>query len=154
MTITGVLKVTGLPDDICITSTRDFVLALANLLAVEFQESRITNVYVSAVEPDTTARDIIWYRLDNSGNFVGVFIFARGQWIQQFPVPGQVFRIVGGRSDQPPPGFILADENVSNITTDEAKHLKSSWFPVPEDIDDPDTYPDYFTVFDVVYVGL
>lgn len=143
--VTGAIKVLDIPDDVCISTARNLVLSLERLLGIEFDASMVTNVYVSTTEPEETDRTI-WYKLDNSGNFVGVYVFVQGQWLVMFPVPGQLFRIVGS-SDSIPPGYALADENIDYITDLMAAFIKTTWY---EDPGDPGTY----LVFDIVYVGL
>lgn len=145
--VTGAIKVLDVPDDICVTTVRDLVQQLSRYLAVEFDEEKITNVIVSNTEPDTTNRDVLWWRIDNSGNLIGLHVFVQGEWVQIFPPPQQIIRMAGASNDLPA-GYILADENVSWISEDMANHLKTSWFPDPED------EPEFFTIFDVVYVGV
>lgn len=146
MSITGVIKVLDVPDDACLTTVRELVLSLEKYLVVEFDEERITNVLVSANEPDTTNREIIWFRTDNSGNFLGIFVFVQGQWVQMFPPP-QAITLMYGRSDDLPLGYVLADELIPGISAAAAAHLKLSWFTETPD-------PGYYSIFHVVYVGL
>lgn len=147
MSVTGAIKVLGVPDDACITTVRDLILQLEKYLAVEFDEEKITNVIVSNAEPDTTSRDILWYRIDNGGNFVGLYVFMQGQWIQQFPPPNQIVKVYG-RSDELEPGYVLLDATIPGFTELMIAKLQEEWYPDPVD------EPEYYTIFHVVYVGL
>lgn len=146
MTLTGVIKVLDVPDDACLTTVRDLLLQLERYLGVEFTADRVTNVYVSANEPDTTDRSIIWFKTNNAGNFVGIYLFIAGTWVQFLPVPQQLFRIVGDSTDIPA-GYALADDSIPYITEDMATAIAETWI---------ETSPGsgVYSVFDVVYVGL
>lgn len=145
MSVTGAIKVLGVPDDACLTTVRDLVMQLEKYLSVEFDEEKITNVIVSTTEPDTTSRDVLWFRIDTSGNFIGLHVFIQGQWIQQFPVPDEVFWI-RGRSDTLPPGYVLLTEDMPDSLHDS---IVSKWILHPDAGED-----ELYAVFEVVYVGL
>lgn len=145
MTITGAIKVLDIPDDVCLTTFRDLLLNLERYLAVEFEEDKITNVVVSNEEPDITAPGVLWYKIDNAGNFKALHVFVQGEWLQRYPAPNQLIKMFG-RSDELPPGFALADENIPGISEEMADHLKETW----KEIGSSGVY----SVFEVVDVGL
>lgn len=145
MSITGVVKVLDVPDDACLTTVRDLVLQLEKYLAVEFDTEKITNVVVGTAEPDTTDRDVIWFRIDNSGNFLGVFVFVQGQWLQMFPPPFTLFRMYGASNDLPE-GYVLASADIAGISEAMETAIKATWTEHPTE--------DYYVIFDVVYVGI
>lgn len=142
--IEGALKLIGLPQAECWTNLEDFIKWLVANIAVEVPPN-ITNVIVSNVQPSDSQRDCIWFRRNNSGGFMGIFIFNAGAWKQLYPVPNQLFRIYGN-SNNIPDGFALADNNIANISTDMFNFLKSQWML------DPGGSGAYF-IFDVVYIG-
>lgn len=144
--VTGGIKVIDVPDDACITTVRDLVLQLEKYLAVEFEDEKITNVIVSTNEPDTTSRDVLWFRLDNSGNFIGLYVFVQGQWLQMFPPPQAIIRMYG-RSDDIPPGYQLISEDTPGLTAEAAAAIIEGWH-------ETEAESGLYDVFDVVYVGL
>jgi hypothetical protein len=146
MTVTGAVKVLGVPDDLCLTSVRDLVLALQNLLTVEFDESLITNVVVSSTEPEGSNRNVVWFKLNASGNFSGIYVFSQGQWLKMFPVTQQLFRVYGD-SRVLDPGYALVEEGVAGITSTMYTAIEATWTPHPTD-------SGVYIIFDVVYVGL
>lgn len=146
MSITGVIKVTDLPDDTCLTTVRELILSLERFLAVEFDAEQVTNVIVSSVEPETTERNIIWFRTDNSGNFLGINVFIQGEWIQMFPPPNSIIRMYG-RSTELPQGYALVSTSVPGFTPPMVAKLQESWV-----LQQPGGQ--YYVLFDVVYVGL
>jgi hypothetical protein len=149
MSVTGAIKVLDVPDDACLTTMRDLVLQLEKYLAVEFEEEKITNVVVSAVEPDTTSRDVLWFRIDSSGNPIGLYAFTQGVWYQEFPPPQQVIRMYG-RSDEVPPRYALLDESIAGIPAGSNTAIRENWVLHPDQGGNPGIY----IVFEVVKVGL
>ena len=145
MNITGAVKVIDVPDDACLTTVRDLLLSLQKYLAVEFGVERITNVAVSSDEPGDMDRDMVWFRLDNAGNFLGIFVFVQGSWVQMFPPPGALYKIVGD-SASPPDGYALVTNLLPQFTDAMVAKLQQEWVPAPNGID--------YRIFHVVYVGL
>lgn len=145
MKITGSIKTLDVPEDFCLTTIPDFVRQLENLLAVEFDVEQITNVVVSSSEPDSTDRDVVWFKTDNSGNFTGINLFVQGQWRQFFPPPSNVFKAYGD-SRQPDPGYALITNDTAGFTAPMVSKLQEGWNRDPTDT--------YWNIFHVVYVGL
>lgn len=143
--IQGALKLLGLPDDKCWSSFSEFLQDFPNLYGVEIS-NKITNVIVSNAQPLDSERDTVWIRTDNSGSFIGIFLYGAGTWQQMFPAPNQLFRMYG-LSTSLPAGFTLATHvNVPAITTAMETQLKTGWYPAP-----PSAGP--YTVFDAVFTG-
>ena len=145
MSITGAIKVIDVPEDASLTTVRDLLQQLERYLAVEFDVDKITNVVVSSLEPEVSERDIVWFRLDNAGNFIGVFVFVQGQWLQMFPCPNEVTKVTGD-SRNPPPGYALVSTELAGFTTAMVNKLQTEW-----ELDPSETY---YVIFHVVYVGL
>lgn len=145
--ITGAIKALSVPENFCLTDLRQLVLDLTRLLTVEFDVSKITNVVVSFDEPDSSQRDVIWFRLNASGNFSGIFVFSAGQWLQMFPVQNQLYRVYGN-SNNIPPGYALVQAGLAGITSDMYTAIEATWT-----WDDP-MGQNYYIIFDVVYIGL
>lgn len=122
--IKGSLVVQGMLEDKCFESVKDFILALPNILAVELPSS-ISNVTVGNVQPADYERDNLWIRKDNDGGFIGIYVFAKKNWQQIFPVPGQLTLIVGD-SRSVPEGYTFA-EDLTDLTTDQKAVLKKGW---------------------------
>lgn len=140
--INGALKVTGLLEDLCIESLQELIQTLPQLLSVQIPAS-ITNVTIGPEQPGDSERQNLWIRTDNSSDFVGIYIYALGQWRQVYPVPGQLFRIVGD-SRTPPKGFTLATDSPS-LSAAQKTWIVSQWLP--------NSTNEYYTIFDVVYSG-
>ena len=143
--ITGAVKVIDLPEDAGVVTAKELIKSLERYLAVEFEVEQITNVVVSPSEPDVSERNVIWEKLDNSGNFVGRFNFIQGKWIQTFPVPNGIYKHYGN-SNEIPEGYALYDETLPGVTAAMAAHRQSTWLLEPGG--------NYFVEFDIVYVGL
>lgn len=106
--IKGVIKVQGVPDSACFITFADLLRALGDYLVVDIPNQTFSNVVISNVQPGQADRDKIWWRLSNSGTFVGIYQFSNGEWIQIFPAPNQIFWLYGDSSD-PPTGFKFLD---------------------------------------------
>ena len=68
----------GLPDLNCFTSWQEFLQALPDLLGVLIP-SDITNVVVSNVQPTSSQTFDVWFRLSNSGSFIGIIYFLKAR---------------------------------------------------------------------------
>lgn len=122
--IRGAIKIDNFLQDKCFTSWKDFVLALPQMLTVEVPTS-VTNVTVGTVQPGDDEKDNLWIRRDNSGSFLGMYIFAAGSWKQIFPVPNEIFYVYGD-SRQPPPGYSFV-EDVTTFSVDELNKMRLIW---------------------------
>ena len=141
--VRGVLKLEGLLDEKCFTSWQEFVSAIPSLFAVELPNN-ITNVTVGATQPSDSERDHLWVKKDGSGSFVGLFIYAQGDWQQVYPAPNQLF-LMYGDSRAMPAGYILASDD-PNISTLELVNLQKIWT-------EGGVSPTWWTVFHAVYKG-
>lgn len=96
--ITAPLKVLGIPETFCYENVTQFVQALAtNLVAVI--PTSITNVVVGNIEPNDTQRFSVWFRLNNAGTFVGIYVFSDGKWVPLFPPVTQFYDPLFSTSD-------------------------------------------------------
>jgi len=125
ITVRGSLKIDNLPDLACFDSFEELLKAIPNFYSVEVPRS-ITNVTVSNIEPDDTQRNNLWVRQDDAGGFIGLFVFAAGNWQQVSPIPNGIFRMFGDSRDIPP-GFLLADASNPNLTGAIAVDLIATW---------------------------
>lgn len=146
MNITGAVKVKDFPEEESLTTVSELLRSLEKYLLVSLPVEAITNVYVSADEPSVTERDIVWFRLDASGNYIGQFIYVAGTWVQMQPPPGQVV-LMSGRSDDIPTGYTLVQEGTPGFTDAMVAHLQTAWLAHPTDVD-------VFVLFHVVYTGV
>jgi hypothetical protein len=144
--ITGAIKVQDFPDMENLTTVKKLLQDLEKYLLVEMPVSAITNVFVSFEEPNVTSRDIVWFRLDASGNYVGQFIYVSGQWVQMHPPPNEVIKMYG-RSDQVPVGYALINNDTPGFTSGMVTKLMEEWHEHPID-------EDVYVIFHVVYTGL
>lgn len=140
--ILGALKLVGKVDCQCFTSIPDFLKAFPKLFAVEVPAS-ITNVIVSVNQPDDSQHDSVWFRIDAAGSFVGIFIYATGDWRQVWPTPQGVFRMYGN-SSVVPPGYQLIDASNPHFTAAEVAAIQATWYTPGGG---------YYTIFDVTYEG-
>lgn len=141
--IMGSIKLKGFIEEQCFTSLKEFIASLPNILVAEIP-SEATNVVVSSQQPSNDQRDAVWFRLDNSGSFVGIYIYSKGSWKQITPAPNEVIRMWGD-SRSVPSGYALIDASNPNFTSSELAAIQSSWVR-----DSTDTY---WKVFDVTFQG-
>ena len=146
MKITGAIKTINVPDDMTLTTVRDLVLQLSQLLAVEFDVSKLTNVVVSNDEPSQADKDVIWFKVDNSGNFAGVYVYVQSAWTQMFPCPQSLYKVYGD-SRQLPAGYALVSNTLSGFTAAMVAKLQEEWLLIPGTTD-------AYSIFHVVYVGV
>lgn len=125
-TLLGAVKIVGLPEGCYFESFEELLKSLCKYLAIEIPDT-ITNVVIGNVQPADSQRDHLWFRKDNSGTFVGLYIYTGGQWLKVFPVPGQIFRLYGD-SASIPTGFTLADTSNPNLTAAMAAALMAQWY--------------------------
>lgn len=142
--VKGALKIQGLLEDLCFEDVKELIKALPQYLSVEIPSS-ISNVVVGVEQPGAGQRDNLWVRTANSGNFVGVYVYALGQWRQIIPVPVQLVRVYGD-SRNPPEGYTLATE-AGVLTESQKLYLKGTWH-WHNDVADT-----YYDIFDVIYTG-
>lgn len=137
------LTITGIPDNLCFEGT--FAEAIKAVLEKVYVliPNTITNVVVSSTTPSDAQRSYVWFRLSNGGDFLGIYIFASGDWRQISPVPNALSWVYGD-SDSPPAGYVVANSTDSPLTVAEKAHLEAMWYPVG---------PGPWTLFQVIYVG-
>lgn len=140
--VRGALKIDGMPETACFTSFEEFIRAIPNFIAVEVPLS-ISNVVIGSAAPGEDERHKLWLRFDTSNNFLGQYIFTKGQWqIAYTFAPNQLVRVVGD-SREIDDGFKLADNTV--LTNDQANFLQLQWKRDPTDT--------FWEIFDVLFVG-
>lgn len=139
------LTVDNLPDLDCVNGWQEAFLTFIKNSVVEVPSS-ITNVKISNESPSSGERNYLWIRLNNSGSFVGFYIFADGDWqnVPAGPVLGAIYRVAGQNSESLPAGFALADGNTPPVSSGEAAILMATWFPVGSGP---------WTMFDMIFVG-
>lgn len=82
----GNLVIKALPDLFCFESARDLITKLPELLGVETPLSNISNVVVSISQPSDSQTTSLWIRINNAGNFVGLYVFSAGKWQPIYPI--------------------------------------------------------------------
>lgn len=142
--VRGAVKVQDLPDLACFKSFEDLLKALEKYLVVEVPDS-ITNVVISAIPPENPSRDVIWFKLSNSGSFIGIFVFSGGEYLQQFPAPKTIERFYGN-SDEVPPGWEVISASTVGFTSAMVAKLQADWLR-----DSSDTF---WLIYDAIYTGL
>ena len=88
--VTGNLVVKNLPDLFCFESAADLVKNLTEILGVEIPAANISNVVVSNSQPSDSQTTSIWFRFNNAGSFVGIYVFSGGAWIPIYPINNSV----------------------------------------------------------------
>lgn len=102
--IKGAIKVNGVPAAACFNNFAELLNSLGTYLTVEIPNQTFSNVVISVSQPGQADRDKIWWRISNSGSFVGLYFFSNGNWEQVIPAPQQIFWLYGS-SDNPPAGY-------------------------------------------------
>lgn len=110
--IKGAIKVQGVPDTACFDTFAQLLNSLGQFLTVEIAQSSLSNVIISNQQPGALDKDKVWFRLANSGSFLGIYIFNGTIWAQVLPAPGQVFWLAGN-STNPPPGYTLLPDDTA-----------------------------------------
>ncbi len=83
--VRGELVVENIPENACFTSFVELLKALPQYLGVLIPDT-ITNVIVSNVQPSSSQTTSVWFRLSNSGSFLGIYIFNQGAWHNIYPI--------------------------------------------------------------------
>lgn len=140
------LKVLNLPDLLCVKSITDLVKQLPDLLVGQAPTS-ITNVVVGNIQPFDTQRDTIWFRKDNAGNFLGIYVFSNGSWQQMYPVQNERFMVYRNPDDPVtiPPGYTRFDEMAGIDPTVVAAEM-ASWTADP-------VLPNEYLRFSIIFSG-
>ena len=142
------LSLVGLPDDLCFEGTFAEALKAALENVRVLVPSSITNVVVSSQQPTDSQRDFVWFRLNNAGNFVGIYIYAGGDWQQVSPAPNQLFWIYGAGaypdSNSPPPGYLPANDPSLGLDAGLVTAMEALWYPAG---------PGPYTMYQAVFVG-
>jgi hypothetical protein len=108
----------------CFKSWDEFVQALPSMLAVEVPAS-VSNVSVGNTQPNDDERDNLWVRKDNSGSFMGLFVYSQGAWQQIYPPPNAASLVLGD-SRNVPAGYILASD-ASFVDVNTLAKLMTMW---------------------------
>lgn len=108
-------------DTYCIESIEQLIEKLPDLLGVEIPASSLTNVVVSNIQPSDSQTTDVWFRLSNSGSFLGIYVFADGVWNVIYPVnyadQVQIFWHYSPTGEVPP-GFEKITAETANINAD------------------------------------
>lgn len=140
----GSVKIVGLPDLACFETVQQWAAALASQLAIEIPDT-ITNVVIGNSEPINSQTTALWIRRDNSGTFVGLYIYSSGAWVQIYPVPLPLvqFTWVTGSSLDIPTGYARAD-TYPTLTPAQVTFYQNRWNPDPGN---PGEYLDFEVYF-------
>ena len=141
--IAGALKIVGNIDCLCFEDFGSFIKAIPSLFNIEIPSS-ITNVIVAVDRPDDDQHDSIWFRRSASGSFIGIYVYATGDWRQIFPSPKSIIKMYGD-SRAVPAGYALIDAANSHFTAGQVAAIQSSWLPSSDGL--------AYAVFDVTYEG-
>lgn len=123
------IAIINLPDNLCVNSLREFLQQLPQWIVTQVPTS-VTNVVVGNVQPADSQRDVLWLRQDNSGIFIGFYVFSGGTWVQIFPMPNQIFPRWRKTTDPtaPPTGYTRID-NVIGVPAAVVTQLQTQWVP-------------------------
>lgn len=124
-TVKGAIKLEGLLESKCFSSWQELIKALPDMLSVEIPGS-ITNVIVGNTQPKDDQRDYLWVRKDNSGSFIGLYVYSAGKWQQVVPAPGQVTWAFGD-SREVPAGYALVQPGNSHFSDSEAATIMQQY---------------------------
>lgn len=141
--IRGALKLDSFLEDKCFTNWESFILSIPTMFSVEVPAG-ITNVNVGNSQPTDDERDNLWVRKDNSGSFLGFYVYSQGAWRNIYPPPNGPILVVGD-SRTIPDGYQLASDSPL-ITASMLTKLRTLWVL-------GGTLPDWYTMFHVMYVG-
>lgn len=145
--IRGAIKVGSLLEEACVTDWPSAVKAIAAALSIEVPAT-VSNVTIGPSQPGDSERQNLWVRTDNSSDFVGLYIYALGQWRQIYPVPMEMIWIAdaGADSRAVPEGYTLATE-AGRLDESQKTWLKAQWHWHDDVVDS------YYDIFSVYYTG-
>ena len=143
--IRGAVTLDGFLEGRCFKSWDEFVRTLPSMLSVEIP-ANATNVSVGNIQPTDDQRDNLWVRKDNSGSFMGLFVYSQGAWQQVYPPPLSAILMLGD-SRSIPTGYILASD-ASFVDAATLVSLQTLW--VAGGLGPPIWYK----LFHVFYVGV
>jgi len=123
------IKYLGLVDGQCFTNITDFIKTLQENLVAEVPDN-ITNVHVGNIQPSSTERNSVWFRVDTGGKFIGIYMFDGAVWQQVLEAPNQVTWMFGD-SNNLPAGFILVDGDNPNFDSGQVTAIQSMFYPTP-----------------------
>lgn len=122
------IKLLGVPERCSFKGWVDFVKGLPSMLAGEIPSSLI-GVVVSKNAPSEDDRERVWYRVDSSGNYVGIYGFQAGSWQRLYDfAPGQVIWVTGDSANLPP-GFTLISTGLVNLPSQTIDGLMAQYIP-------------------------
>lgn len=78
------LVLKNLPDIACFESPLDWFKAIPDYIGGQVSSS-VSNVVVSNVQPTDSQTTSVWFRVNNAGSFVGIYVFSGGQWQSIYP---------------------------------------------------------------------
>ena len=113
--IKGAIKVQGVPESACFQNFAQLLNALGTYLSVEIANQAFSNVVISVAQPGQADRDKMWVRLNPAGQFIGFYFYFNNIWNQVYPVPGEIFWLIGD-SANPPAGFAFFDNSDGTMT--------------------------------------
>ncbi len=141
----GTLFLKTLPELPCFSSMEEFLVALPDIYGLSIPDS-ITNVIVSNVQPNSDQTAALWVRLSNSGNFMGIYVFSGGNWVQIVPTPNAI-QWMYGDSASPPPGYANTDDAGTTYVSNALKaSLKALWLA-------GDKTPPSYEYYSAVWIG-
>lgn len=145
LVVSGSLKTKGIPQDVCFESFAELLKSLEKYVTVEVPRS-ITNVTVGDTPPGEDRRDNLWVRFDKSGNYLGNWVFVKGNWQLAYTfAPNQIIWMTGD-SRVIPQGFKLVDENNGSVPSDVAQVLQGQYVIATDNFGLP-----YYRYFAVTY---
>ncbi len=140
------IKLFNLPDLACVNTIQELISLLPNYLVASIPTS-ITNVIIGNVQPLDTQRNFIWFRKDNAGNFIGIYVYSGGIWVPMYPVPNQIFPRWRVSADPitEPTGYTRLD-NVAGVPASVISARMADWVVDPSN-------PGYYLYYEVCFTG-
>lgn len=132
-TISGSVKLNGLPERATFRSWEQFITALPGYLTIELPRGA-TGVIVGNATPSEDDRDKIWVRRNSSGDFLGLYTFTGNAWHPYFQfATGELLQPVWviGDSNNVPEGFVLIDVGDAIIPSGVVNALRAQYVPNP-----------------------
>lgn len=145
-TVDAPIKLLNLPDLACVNTIQELISLLPSYLVASIPTS-ITNVVIGNIQPLDTQRNTIWFRKDNAGNFIGIYVFSAGVWAPMYPVSNQIFPRWRVSSDPvtEPVGFTRLD-NTPGVPASVVTARMADW--VADGLN-----PGYFLYYEVCFTG-
>jgi hypothetical protein len=128
--VRGAIKLLDVPQRECVNTLQELLELLPKFLGVEIPTSA-SGIIIGNTAPGLDDINKLWIRRDDSGRFIGFYIYQEGEWVAVYDVliGAEEIRWAVGASGTPPEGWIVVLPGDSVIPGVVVNHLVSQYIP-------------------------